>query len=531
LGRSRSRAAQEGTIPTSDHILTPGSTCWKTAHAERASVIIDAADYFAAAKSAIAQARHAVFLIGWDFDTRILLEPDGATPGVPNSLGHFLSHVVRKRRDLEIFVLRWDLAFLKMPFRGTTPLFLLDWMTSRRLHFRLDSQHPAGACHHQKIVVVDDTLAVCGGIDMTVDRWDTPRHCDDDPRRVRPNGDPYGPWHDVTMVVQGDAARSLGELARERWFRATGNRIGPCPPPEDSSDGIWPADLKADFRDVPVAIARTFPEYNATPAVREIEALYLAAIAAARHTIYIETQYFSSSRITSALAARLAEDSGPEVVVINPKTADGWLENKTMGSARALNLEQIRKADKHDRFRMYTPVTETGEDIYVHAKVMVIDDVMLRVGSSNINNRSMGLDTECDLAIEASSNDDADIRKTITGIRNQLAAEHLGVAPEVMADAITASQGRLTGAIDSLRRDKGRSLRLFEPEQLSAGEKMVAESELLNSDHPEDMTDAFLKHFETLPSPGKAGLAAGAAIAGAGLSWMLWRRFRRGYQR
>jgi phospholipase D1/2 len=215
-----------------------------TAHAERASVIVDAADYFAAAKSAILQARHAVFLIGWDFDTRIKLEPDGDTPGVPNTLGPFLSHVVRQRRDLEIFVLRWDLAFLKMPFRGTTPLFVLDWMTNRRLHFRLDSQHPAGACHHQKIVVIDDALAVCGGIDMTVDRWDTPGHSDDDPRRVRPNGDPYGPWHDATMVVEGDAARSLGELARERWFRATGNRIGPCPPPETSHDRLWPDDLR-----------------------------------------------------------------------------------------------------------------------------------------------------------------------------------------------------------------------------------------------------------------------------------------------
>ena len=501
-----------------------------TANAERASVVVDAADYFAGIKSAILQARHAVFLIGWDFDTRILLEPDDGTPGVPNSLGHFLSHVVRQRRDLEIFVLRWDLAFLKMPFRGTTPLFLLDWMTSRRLHFRLDGKHPTGACHHQKIVVVDDVLAVCGGIDMTTDRWDTPRHEEDDPRRVRPNGVPYGPWHDATMVVQGDVARSLGELARERWFRATGNRIGPCPPPDGSVDGIWPDDLKVDFRDVPVAIARTFPEHNGTPAVREIEALYLAAIAAAKHTIYIETQYFSSSRITKALAARLKEESGPEVIVVNPKTAAGWLEEKTMGSARAIFLEQIRKADKHDRFRLYTPVTQHGDDIYVHAKVMVIDDVLLRVGSSNLNNRSMGLDTECDLAIEARNDGEADRRKTIADIRNKLVSEHLGVTPDVLSDAISASQGRLTGAIDSLRRDRGRSLRLFEPEKLNAGEKMIAESELLNSDRPEDMSETFMHQLEALPSPGKAGWAA-AAIASLGLSWMVWGRYRRRYQR
>ncbi|MFW6076180.1 MAG: phospholipase D-like domain-containing protein [Hyphomicrobiales bacterium] len=515
--------AREGPISSSSQILTPGRTCWTTAHAERASVVVDAAAYFSAAKTAILAAKHAVFLIGWDFDTRIVLEPDDPAPDVPNTLGPFLSYVVRRRPGLQIFVLRWDLAFLKMPFRGTTPLFVLDWMTSRRLHFRLDSQHPAGACHHQKIVVIDDALAVCGGIDMTVDRWDTPDHLDHDRRRVRPNGEAYGPWHDATMVVQGDAARCLGELARERWYRATGSRIGACPP----RNVHWPAPLQVDFRDVAVAIARTVPEYNARPAVREIEALYLAAIAAARHTIYIETQYFSSSRITEALASRLAEENGPEVVIVNPASAAGWLEEKTMGSARAIFYKQLRKADKHDRFRFYTPVTEHGCDIYVHAKVMVIDDILLRVGSSNLNNRSMGLDTECDLAIEARSDEDAGASKAITQIRTRLLAEHLGVAPDTLSDAIATRQGRLIDAIDSLRRDTGRSLRKFTPPELNTAEETLAESELLNSDHPEDMSETFKRHLEALPSPARPGRIADAAALGIGLSILMWRRFRR----
>ena len=201
-----------------------------------------------------------------------------------------------------------------------------------------------------------------------------------------------------------------------------------------------------------------------------------------------------------------------------------------MGSARAIFLEQIRKADKHNRFRLYTPVTDNENDIYVHAKVMVVDDVLLRVGSSNLNNRSMGLDTECDLAIEARDDGEGERRKSITDIRNQLVSEHLGVTPDVLVDALSASHGRLTGAIDALRRDKGRSMRLFEPEQLNVGEKLIAESELLNSDRPEDMSDVFLRQLEALSSTGKAGLAAGA-LAGAGLSWLLWRRFRRSPQR
>jgi phospholipase D1/2 len=506
-----------------DPILAPGDTCWVTAQAERAAVVVDAAAYFSAVKTAILQARHSVFLIGWDFDTRIVLEPDDPAPDVPNTLGAFLGYVVRRRPELQMYLLRWDLAFLRMPFRGTTPLFVLDWMTSRRLHFRLDGHHPPEACHHQKIVVIDDVLAVCGGIDMTADRWDTPRHLDGDPNRVRPNGEPYGPWHDATMVVQGEIARRLGELARERWFKATGNRIDLCPPLAP----LWPEQLDVDFHDLPVAISRTVPEYDGSPAVREIESLYVAAIAAASRTIYIETQYFSSSRITRALETRLAEETGPEIVIVNPYSAAGWLEEAAMGSARAMFLAQLRKADMHDRFRFYTPVTEHGRDIYVHAKVMIIDDVLLRVGSSNLNNRSMGLDSECDLAIEARGEGDASTRKSITGIRNRLVAEHLGIPPDVLSDAIAASQERLTRAIDMLRRDKGRSLRLFEPPKASATEKWIAEAELLNSDRPETMSDSFKRHLEALPVPGMVGWAAGAAIAGFGLWLVMWRRSRR----
>ena len=505
----------------------PGRTCWITANAARAAVVVDASAYFSAIKAANLEARHAVFLIGWDFDTRIKLEPDNPARDVPNTLGPFLSHVIGRRPELQIYLLRWDLAFLQMPFRGTTPLFVVDWMTNRRLHFRLDGHHPAGACHHQKIVVIDDALAVCGGIDMTVDRWDTPQHLDDDPRRVRPNGEPYGPWHDATMIVAGEAASRLGELARQRWLLATGNRIDPCPPRGD----LWPEQLKAEFQNVEIGIARSVPQQDDRPSIREIEALYLAAIAAARQTIYIETQYFSAWRIAEALAARLSEEQGPEVIVINPKRAAGWLEEKTMGSARALLLENMRKADTHDRFRILTPVTEHGTDIYVHAKVMVIDDVLLRVGSSNLNNRSMGLDTECDLVIEAGGEDDAETRKAITEIRNGLVAEHLGVAAGKVADAIAGNQGSLSLAIDALRRENGRSLRMFEAPPFSDTERTIAESELLNSDRPESISRGFRRTLPDLPAPARAGLAAGTAIAGLGLAWLLLRRPRRHQER
>ena len=58
----------------------------------------------------------------------------------------------------------------------------------------------------------------------------------------------------------------------------------------------------------------------------------------------------------------------------------------------------------------------------MHAKVVVADDRLLRVGSSNLNNRWMGFDTECDLAIKAREGEET-THRTILGIRDQLLAE------------------------------------------------------------------------------------------------------------
>ena len=525
-----------GQIPAGP-ILVPGRTCWRVAKADRMAVIIDAAAYFARIKEAILGARHTVMLIGWDFDTRIKLEPEDPIPDVPNELGDFLSWIVQTRPELTINVLKWDLAVLKMPFRGRTPLVLLDWLSSRRLRFRLDSAHPPGACHHQKIAIIDDALAFCGGIDMTTDRWDTPDHRDGDPRRMRPSGEPYGPFHDVTTAVDGEAARALGELARERWRRATGEALLPPPPTE----ARWPENLEPDFRDIPVAIARTDPmaddedrQKSGKPGVREIEALYLAAIAAARRFIYLESQYFASQRIVGAIAARLSEADGPEIVVVNPERAPGWVEEEAMGSARTLLVRRLREADPHGRFRILAPVTEGGQGIYVHAKVLVVDDRFLRVGSSNINNRSLGLDTECDLAIECPPGERAEESencRAIRSVRTRLMAEHLGVA---VAEVERAEEGTgsLVATVDRLMRPAGRSLRPLEPEQLSEAEVALVDERLLDPDRPEPMAETILRGVTLFGDVNRtvwrigAGIAAGAAV-GVGLALLARRNGRR----
>ena len=462
-------------------VLSPGRTCWRIERANRLSVIIDAADYFAAIKEAIFEARHTVILIGWDFDTRIKLVPQDETSAAPNQLGRYLAWVVKRRPDLRVYVLKWDLGMLQALGRGSTPLVVLNWLTSKRIRFKLDHAHPTGSAHHQKIVVIDDSLAFCGGIDMTADRWDTREHLDDDPRRVRPTTKRrYGPWHDVTTAVDGDAARALGELARDRWKRATDEDI----PKSRTVSDAWPKGMKPTLRNVDVAISRTLPDYGGHAAVHEIEALYLAVIAATQRTLYIESQYFASRKIVEALVLRLREPNGPEIIIINPDTADGWLEEKVMGSSRARLLRVIRNSDVHDRFRIYTPVTRNGEPIYVHAKVVVMDDRLLRVGSSNLNNRSLGFDTECDLSVEALPNQSEPLRRRIVELRNDLLAEHLGVDVATVEKAIARQENSLIAAIEELR-GQGRTLVRFEPPELHAIEEdVLAESDLLDPERP-----------------------------------------------
>ncbi len=465
-------------------VLRPGHTCWRIEQADRVALIVDAADYFRAAQSAMLKAQHSILMIGWDFDTRIDLDPTDETGECPRRLGAFLTWLVETRPDLHVNILKWDLGMVKALWRGTTLFRVAQWAWHERITFKLDGAHPPGATQHHKIVVIDDAIAFCGGIDMTGDRWDTSEHRDDDPRRRRPfTRRAYGPWHDATMAVSGAAAKALGDHARERWKHASGEALASPPTGSDP----WPDGLPVDMTDVAVAIARTMPAYDSQTEVREIEALYLAAIASARRSVYIESQYFASRAVAEAIARRLDEADGPEFVIVNPDSAEGWLEEEAMGSARARLLSMLRRRDRFGRLRVYTPVTAGEQPIYVHAKIMIVDDRLLRVGSSNLNNRSMGYDTECDLALET-DDDDTHLSHTIRSFRARLLAEHLGTSPEQVS-AVMAEKRSLIAAIEALS-GPGRSLRPFDPPEVNDAEKALADHELLDPERPRSLWQA-----------------------------------------
>ena len=462
-------------------IFQTGSNCWRIEHASRVSVIVDAAEYFRVARDAMLEAREQILLVGWDVDPRILLDPeDGEDGEAPNCLAEFIPWLARRRPDLKINLLIWNMGFLKTLIRGLSIFTLARWRIARHVSIRFDSNHPIGATHHQKILVIDDSIALCGGIDMTSDRWDTPEHRDDDPRRKRPSGRRYMPWHDTAGLIEGDVAAALGELARERWLRATDRQL----PVPVRHDGLWPDRVEAQFRDRPVAISRTVPKQEGIDEAREIEQLYVDMIAGAKRFIYADNQYFASRRIAEALAHRLTERNGPEIVIVNPISAEGWLQEAAMGSARAALFYALAHLDKHDRFQIYTPVTTAGNPIYVHSKLMIVDDRILRVGSSNMNNRSMGLDSECDISLCSELGDDPD--PEIRRLRERLMAEHLGTTPEIISDAFEQT-GSLIGTVECLR-GRGKTLVEFEPGPWRDTSLAIGSSELLD---PESVDERF----------------------------------------
>jgi len=466
--------------------MQQGVHYWRAERADRLAVVVDADEYFRLLRRSMLDARKRIMLIGWDFDARLRLDRNERLPGEPRAVGRFIRWLVDREPELEVFLLRWDLGAVKSLTRGTTPFTLMRWVTHPRIHPRLDSHHPTGASHHQKVVVIDDCLAFCGGIDVTDERWDTRDHLDDDPgRRHGVLQRPYKPWHDATTAVSGPVAAALGDMARDRWKVATGETLEPV----TVSGRCWPLGLEAAFRNVEVRIARTVPEMPDQEPVHESEALFLHQIAHAERYLYIESQYFASRRIAEAIAKRLEEPDGPEIVIVNPRSAQGWLEPIAMDSARTRLMEALEKRDRHDRLGLYHPVTAGGADIYCHAKVLIADDRVMRLGSSNMNNRSLRLDTECDVSIEPP---DQAARDRIAAIRDDLLAEHLGRTPEEVASAI-ANRGSLIAAVEELRTTPGAGRRTLDPyshEDQGAVRTWLADNEVLDPEGPEEMFEA-----------------------------------------
>jgi phosphatidylserine/phosphatidylglycerophosphate/cardiolipin synthase-like enzyme/uncharacterized membrane protein YdjX (TVP38/TMEM64 family) len=498
----QARGAPRAVVPRG--LFQPGRNCLSVARAQRVALLIDGDAYFKTFMEAAERAQRSIIIVGWDFDSRTRLCWDEAPRGAPLVLGDFLNFLVRRRRGLRIHILDWDFPMVFGTDREFPPIYGTGWKPHRRVQLRYDNTHPTIGSHHQKIVVIDDVMAFSGGLDLTWQRWDTCEHVADDLRRVA-DGKPYPPFHDVMMAVDGEAAGVLAGIARERWRCATGRKISPVTVTEDP----WPRGLRPELTGIDVAVSRTSPGTNGNPEVREVEALFLDMIAKARRYLYIENQYFTSHKVGAALAARLADPDCPEIVLVSRLLSHGWLEEATMHVLRTRLLRLLRKADRNGRFHAYyphVPGLADGTCVDVHSKVMVVDEEWLRVGSANLCNRSMGVDTECDLTVEAGGK--PGVARVIRDCRDRLLGEHLGTDPARVQEEIER-RGSMSGAIEALRND-GRSLRpLAELPEWS--DAVVSIAEITDPERPISI-DRLIKEFAPDDGVQEAGFAWGKAL-------------------
>jgi phosphatidylserine/phosphatidylglycerophosphate/cardiolipin synthase-like enzyme/uncharacterized membrane protein YdjX (TVP38/TMEM64 family) len=498
--------------------LKPGENCWRLEAVDRAAFLIDGAAYFRAFRTAALQAQRSIMILGWDFDSRVHLLSHDEYDGFPSQLGEFLKTLLRRKTRLHIYILTWDFHMVYALEREWWPLSRLRG--HRRMHFHMDATHPAGASHHQKVVVVDDRVAFVGGLDLAQCRWDTPDHQRNHPLRVFPDGRPCRPFHDVQMLVDGAAASALGELCRERWDRATGRRLRTVKRP--SPDTPWPGHVKADLEHCRVAIARTVPAYEDRAEIREVERLYVDAIRAARRHIYFETQYLTSHAVGEALIARLQEENGPDILIVLHPNSDGWLEQHTMDVLRGRLLKRLRASDRHKRLGLFYPEVPGwgGECISMHSKICIVDDVFARVGSSNLSNRSMGFDTECDLAVDSAGQ--PHIGRGIAEFRSRLLAEHLGVTPEAVGDMLIRRRS-LLAAVEALR-TTSRTLKVFDAHIPPETDSWVPDSALIDPDRPLDadaVVDGVIPQEQRRPARRQiiAGVSVLLLFVGLAAAW------------
>jgi len=383
-------------------------------------VLIDGAEALPAIAKELQAAKSHVHITGWFFSPSFALVRDER----PLVLRTLLAELAER---VDVRMLAWAGAPLPLfrPSRGEVRR-MRDELTSRtRIQCALDAHERPLHCHHEKTIVVDDRVAFVGGIDLTSqsgDRFDSSDH----PARATLG------WHDVTSRIEGPAVGDVADHFRMRWREVTGERLQPT------------RESPRNAGDVELQVVRTVPErvYRAVPRgdFRILES-YTGALRGAQRLVYLENQFLWSPEIAALLREKLVHPPTPEfrlllVLPAQPKSGSddtrgvlAELIEADAGNGRVLACALYARQGMH------------ADPIYVHAKVGIVDDRWLTLGSANLNEHSLFNDTEMNVVAH-----DPDLARRT---RLRLWAEHL----ELPADQIPADP---TQAIDELWKPIGK---------------------------------------------------------------------------
>jgi phosphatidylserine/phosphatidylglycerophosphate/cardiolipin synthase-like enzyme len=444
---------------------------WRDVTAAASGVIVDAADYYYAFYWAARRARRSILISGWEFDSGVpLLRGADAPPGEEVRFLRFLNGLCAATPGLFICLLAWDFNLVLAGEREWLQRIFFHWLTHERFHFHVDDSPIVGGSHHQKFVVIDGHLAFLGGMDICEARWDDRRHLAENPVRLA-RGWPQKPYHDVQVYLAGgDAPAALEQYFLRRWQRA-GGKLPPLPAAatDDTARRYEPRGALV-LGPTSLGLSRTQPHTTGLT-IREVERVFTDAIAWAERMIYIETQYFSSWRIRDALEARMRDAHRPhlEIVIVVNERAEALKEEIAVGLRQVKNIADLRgiAAETGHPLGVYYTMPEGADDgddarsTYVHSKLMVVDDRFLTIGSANLTNRSMGVDSELHASWEAGETDDR-LRDAIRRVRVSLLAEHSGMMQGHPEDVFASMEG-IVARLDAIADKPGARLRCHRP--------------------------------------------------------------------
>ena len=334
----------------------------------------------------------------------------------------------------------------------------------------LDARTRRAGSHHQKLVVIRHPgapgrdVAFVGGIDLGYSRGDDSRHHGDP--QVMDFPDSYGqrpPWHDIQAEVRGAAVHDLEHTFRERWYGSSvldlpspvrqlydrAYHMGAMtsrPLPEPLPDESMPRGTHA------VQVLRTYParlrRYPFAPqGERSIAHAYRKAFARARALVYLEDQYFWSRPVATLIASALRAHPGLHVIAVVPRYPDNdGPVTRMPGLIARHDVVRACAAAGGDRFAVYDLENHQGTPVYVHAKIVVVDDVWAMVGSDNLNRRSWSHDSELSIGVldaEPDLREPRDpgglgdgARMFARDLRLRLCQEHLDRDPDDVADLL-----------------------------------------------------------------------------------------------
>lgn len=416
-------------------ILRPGLNCRGIEPIKEAGLIIDGEIYYRSFYHAARQAQEYILISGWQFDSEVTLlrGEDAGREGGPYPFLKFLNGLCTANKRLKIYILAWDFSIIFMLEREWIQEWVFNWATNERLFFRFDNRHAIGGSQHQKFAVIDGSMAFIGGMDICAGRWDDRFHNAENPSRRNPDGRTYEPYHDVQLYFTGPLVKSLTGLFAKRWKDSTGSELELNPVESrillpDDSKGM-PVDARL------AAFSLTQPQtINAEPGpVREIRRLHIDAVRAAERLVYLENQYFSSYAVFKALIERMEDKGKPglEIIIILPDRPHGMVEEISLGIAQTRLLASLKVSAEKNGHRLgvyYPAASKDGENtpVYIHSKLLIVDDCFMTVGSANTTNRSMGLDNELNISFEAGSKHDYALISSLKRIRADLLWEHMG---------------------------------------------------------------------------------------------------------